>query len=305
MLFDIALLLFTITAFGIPSFYNQNKLQFMRLLFVCLLLISKPIYSQSHRIIDTCVLECQYDFFMVKDTLNRKVKSQDIMILKIGQEASVFYSFHKFYGDSLANSPSGQKVLGKMILEAVSKGNYKAIPGGARNSMEYIYKNHPKGANTIRTEMMTNHFEYEEPLEKQQWRIVDSTRNILGYSCQKAVCNFRGRHYIGWFTTEIPVSNGPWKFSGLPGLLVEVYDKNNDYWFILKGIQKSKESLLFYDFASPNSYIKTNRKSFLRRKANLYFKKQGNNYIKASTGVDLNLGISTKKNNYDFMERDH
>mgnify|MGYP003452363209 CR=1 FL=1 len=43
--------------------------------------------------------------------------------------------------------------------------------------------------------------------------------------------SFRGRNYIGYFTPEIPISSGPFKFSGLPGLILELYDTKREVSF--------------------------------------------------------------------------
>jgi hypothetical protein len=48
-----------------------------------------------------------------------------------------------------------------------------------------------------------------------------------------AECDFRGRHYIAWYSEEIPVADGPWKFGGLPGFILEVYDTDSYYRFTL------------------------------------------------------------------------
>lgn len=54
------------------------------------------------------------------------------------------------------------------------------------------------------------------------WTLVNQYKDILGYKCQKATSDFRGRSYEAYFTTEIPIRNGPYKFDGLPGLVLEV-----------------------------------------------------------------------------------
>jgi len=54
------------------------------------------------------------------------------------------------------------------------------------------------------------------------WTLKDEYKSILGYNCQKSVLNYRGRDYVAYFTIEIPYNNGPWKFSGLPGLILEI-----------------------------------------------------------------------------------
>ena len=57
---------------------------------------------------------------------------------------------------------------------------------------------------------------------KISWNILSETKTILNYQCQRAICQFRGRDYIVYFTSEIPIPNGPFKFDGLPGLILEV-----------------------------------------------------------------------------------
>lgn len=58
-----------------------------------------------------------------------------------------------------------------------------------------------------------------------KWKIYPEKRNIGNYECTKATTEFRGRKYTAWFTNKIPVDYGPWKFHGLPGLILEIYDE--------------------------------------------------------------------------------
>ncbi|MCD9582205.1 GLPGLI family protein [Tenacibaculum maritimum] len=59
---------------------------------------------------------------------------------------------------------------------------------------------------------------------KWNWKIFNETKKVGDISCQKAEIYFRGRYYTAWFAMDIPVAFGPWKFKGLPGLILEVYD---------------------------------------------------------------------------------
>ena len=76
---------------------------------------------------------------------------------------------------------------------------------------------------------------------RQKWIIQqDSDKQIAGYPCQLGYCHFRGRTWKAWFTTDIPVSNGPWKLAGLPGLILEAYDSAYHYHYTLTEIRNKR-----------------------------------------------------------------
>ncbi|MBR1800097.1 MAG: GLPGLI family protein [Bacteroidaceae bacterium] len=60
---------------------------------------------------------------------------------------------------------------------------------------------------------------------------------VLGYRSQRATCHFRGRDFEAWFAPSIPGKRGPWKFQGLPGLILKVYDKERLYTFEAIGLE--------------------------------------------------------------------
>ena len=73
------------------------------------------------------------------------------------------------------------------------------------------------------------HYRYSEPWPSMKWQLEDERQTICGYQCQKATCHWRGRDFVAWFTTRIPLKSGPWKFGGLPGLIMKVYDSRHVY----------------------------------------------------------------------------
>lgn len=74
-----------------------------------------------------------------------------------------------------------------------------------------------------------------------KWNIVNEKKNILGYSCQAATCHFRGRNYKAYFTIEIPIKEGPFKFDGLPGLILQVLSDDDVVKITAQGIKKTDE----------------------------------------------------------------
>ena len=72
-------------------------------------------------------------------------------------------------------------------------------------------------------------YRYKEPWPSMQWTLANEKQTICGYQCQKATCHWRGRDYEAWFTSAIPLKSGPWKFGGLPGLIMKIYDTKHLY----------------------------------------------------------------------------
>lgn len=67
----------------------------------------------------------------------------------------------------------------------------------------------------------------KDSLKMFSWKITNKNKEILGYQCIGAKTTFRGRNYTAYYTPDIPISDGPWKFNGLPGLILEVAEENN------------------------------------------------------------------------------
>ncbi|MCC7400489.1 MAG: GLPGLI family protein [Chitinophagaceae bacterium] len=102
----------------------------------------------------------------------------------------------------------------------------------------YYIKDFTKNSLALREFSYTQAYLSKEPcLPKMDWNIIpDSTKKIGNYDCIMATESFRGRNYTAWFTPDIPVSDGPWKFYGLPGLILDVYDSTGTVRFTVRNI---------------------------------------------------------------------
>ncbi|KAF5278907.1 hypothetical protein FQR65_LT15503 [Abscondita terminalis] len=80
---------------------------------------------------------------------------------------------------------------------------------------------------------------YEEA-NNIEWNLINEFRIINGYKTQKATTRKYGRNWTAWYSKDIPFPFGPYKFNKLPGLIVEVYDENKDYFFSMYSFRKRK-----------------------------------------------------------------
>jgi len=69
----------------------------------------------------------------------------------------------------------------------------------------------------------------QEDQTKIDWKIEEKTKSINNFLCRKATTTYKGNSYTAWFSADIPIPFGPWKFHGLPGLILEAYDDSKFY----------------------------------------------------------------------------
>ncbi len=99
-------------------------------------------------------------------------------------------------------------------------------------SKDYVYTNLEKKQLIFQEEIAKKLYTVtEDNIANIKWELATDNKKIGRYSCQKAVGFYRGRTYTVWFTTEIPVSHGPWKLRGLPGLIMEAEEDRAKFSF--------------------------------------------------------------------------
>ncbi|MDR2499363.1 MAG: GLPGLI family protein [Tannerellaceae bacterium] len=178
-----------------------------------------PQKIDKYKVIDSVVYIITYKLTFIRD-IRTTNSDNEIVVLEIGRNYSKSYSKTLFDADSVA-------------AEWI-KNRAKAIPWAKKNvPIADIYKDHKKKNCKVifRSILSGPVYQYEEKTNLMNWSIQAEKKKFLAYSCQKATTNFRGREYEAWFTTDIPLHEGPWKFAGLPGLILFVNDKQDHYIF--------------------------------------------------------------------------
>ncbi len=248
----------------------------------------------EHKELGPATIEVTYDYNYVTDTLDGMKLRSDVMILQAGGPVSKFYSYNSFRADSL-------------VAAAVSVDAVLADMGRYRGGESWVvYKNHPSGRLTLTDKIGMEHYRVEEELTPQQWRVSDETRTIEGYAARRAECDFRGRRWIAWFTDEIPLGEGPWKLSGLPGLILEAADSRGDHSFTLSGLRAVPNGSVTWP---EHQYLKAGREDHLRtarkfRENPLGMLSRGATVVRVmdASGKEIDPRIEPMK--YDFLEAD-
>ena len=115
---------------------------------------------------------------------------------------------------------------------------------------------------------------YSYPTEDLiQWKLSDKTKKYLHFNLQQATTNFGGRKWTAWFTKEIPLSEGPYKFTGLPGLIVLLEDDRNQYSFSLiksKKLEKTYDTSNFLEVRYGNKLLPISEKIYLKKSLEYY-----------------------------------
>ena len=233
--------------------------------------------------IDQGILRISYAF-NAQDIKDPKTYD-DLQRLEIGKDFVKYYGYYVFEADSFATAELME--MNKLMhsnMPFPDEGVAMTINGRHQGWSRYLcsefFKDLIKNELTEYCRMpnaLVNHNSYyTEPTPKQDWQIKNETMTIVGYGCQKATCIFRGRNYTAWFTVDIPISQGPWKFSGLPGLILKVEDDAKEYVFECVGIEQQKCPIILQDhYKTYRKTIRTELDKMLRRICENYYQITG------------------------------
>ena len=171
--------------------------------------------TQGYERIGTALIECTYRYAWLQDTTSGTRMTPE------------FYSYSQYYRDSLITS-----------LVQSGTNDFSSVGDVKGGTDVQIFKNWPRTGRMTMIDKMLDWFEVVEAVPDFGWVVTDEWKELLGYRVRRAECTFRGRNYVAWFAPELPLSEGPWKFCGLPGLVMHVYDTDCQYVYLLTGIRQ-------------------------------------------------------------------
>jgi GLPGLI family protein len=206
----------------------KNFLPFLILFYALRVYSSDPFANIQ---LDRLNYIAHYSKHWQQDSADIQSIREEPMILLIGSEYSKFYSFnsHFVFDSILPRHPLEERL------------RIVASPTTPRTFNFYkIFKNQRLREMEIFDRVAADLYRYTQPMQIFQWQILPDTMKIFGYAVQKAATSFAGRDWVAWFAPEIPISDGPYKFNGLPGLIVLLHDTRNHYRFALTSFVKNQ-----------------------------------------------------------------
>lgn len=190
----------------------------------------------------------------------------DIYIFRCGKKASQYFCQAKLKRNiMLANDDPAYFILSNEEMKDLNTPEYeKKYPLSTGNN-DRIYRNLEQGKISTYSTVFGTHYLITEDITIPDWTIYeDSTLTVLGMECKKATTNFRGRYWEAWYTEEIPISQGPWKLCGLPGMILKA--NCPDFMLIEATAIKNKdlEPVTFYNYLN-YKYAPIDRMEYLKK----------------------------------------
>lgn len=197
-----------------------------------------------------------YTYRFVKDTNYPNDKRTGMTILQVGKHYNRFCDYNELRFDSICDELS----RGKMSMIEASPLMLAALKKNVFTESILIDKQENKETIQRTAGLLTQKYQYEEDCPKLEWEVLKGDTTIAGYHCNKAKTNLFGRDYIAWYSTDVNMPYGPYKFNGLPGLVFCIMDTQGHFEFTLNGLQKANKYTPIYLWNN-KSIVKTNRKT--------------------------------------------
>ena len=219
-------------------------------------------YSNSQNNIITYNFKILEDKQLLDNELIGKSYREDM-------EGAKFLNFRLIFRDTIAKFENIQ-------LTELDDTNTKGALSMSRCRKEIIvykdsiYQNNSEGA------FEENKYLIVKPIEKN-WVLANESKKIDNYTCYKAtseyiVINSKGTFIhpvIAWYCPEIPFQFGPAGYGGLPGMILELQERNNVFGAVkielktpLENIQIPKKGIRISHQEYQNLFIKLSKSRF-------------------------------------------
>lgn len=162
----------------------------------------------------------------------------------------------------------------------------------------FVIKDYNQDATFSSSSIFGTTFYVNDTLNNMNWTLTDDKKTILEKECFSAKTSFRGRDYIAYYSPDLLYSNGPWKFGGLPGLILEVFSVDKMYRYTATKIDYKHHEKLDYIKPLKNKFLSWNEYKVRFSDVFLKFTKA----IRSSGTVDDSAEINFKLEMMEFVD---
>lgn len=189
---------------------------------VCILIFASIVNAQSIRVEYEVTINRNTYITSTKSNYNLIINSNKSIYYNDGDNTDIFSNID--WKPDVVKDKDGKKTV--MLNDN----------GTTSVTQDYFYKDYETDTIIYNDFSSNEKIIIAEKINIFNWKIItESDTLILNYHCQKAITEFRGRKYEAYFTSEISSFGGPWKFDGLPGLILFV--KSTDDYFIMRPLK--------------------------------------------------------------------
>ena len=209
-----------------PTFISRWKNKTMKKILVTMTALVLTMAAQAQiSAIDTAQFVAVYDYeCRTADDEGKNVVDKMEIVVQIGQTVT-------------KSMPRSKYVLTDEQKDVVAEYLEEFL------HMPTIWIGWPEGRTTVREFFFPNEFEGCESTPEIRWKLTDDTLEVCGYRCSQATATFRGVEWRVFYTEEIPLSAGPWRLRGLPGLIVKAESKSHT--FCLAELRQETTPIIF------------------------------------------------------------
>lgn len=204
------------------------------------------------KIVDRAEYVVTYQYKFAPDAAAPQEKKEGMTVLQLGNQYNRFCDFYELAYDSLYDDSARKNRLMNdaftVLMPLLKKKMF---------TESLIFDKQKENTTIQRTAGLLQKYQYQEKNIALPWKLLEGDTIIAGYACKKAQTALFGRTYTAWYTPEINLPYGPYKFHGLPGLVVHVVDTQNNFVFTLNGFQKVSRYVPIY--YRSDDVIKTSR----------------------------------------------
>ena len=226
--------------------------------FLMLIFSVQCCYAQETRVIEPAELEITFS--------TKEYAFWDTYTFRCGKNVSQYFSISELqHQKMLADDDPALFILwDKRLADYDEPDPAKRLPASTGN-LDEIYRNLEQGKFTTYSTVVGTHYLITEDVVIPEWTMYeDSTITVLGMECKKATTNFRGRYWEVWYAEELPISQGPWKLCGLPGMILKA---NCPKFMLIEAISiknKNLDPVTFYNYLN-YKYAPIDRMEYLKK----------------------------------------